>query len=154
MKILRLLITLTLAASFPVFAADAPKKPKKAPASLAEQTLKKLEVAKLTDDQVAKIKELAAAAEPKLNELRKAVGLTDAQRAAQKEAMDKAKAEGKKGKDLNDAVEAAMQLTPDQKTAQKAVREANMEFDKSVTGLLTPEQKKAAGMGPKKPKGT
>jgi hypothetical protein len=54
--------------------------------------------------------------------------------------MKKAREEGKKGKDAEAAVSAALNLTDAQKTAMKSAGEAQTKFQKAVAEILTDEQ--------------
>jgi hypothetical protein len=109
-------------------------------ASLADMKLKELAEAKLTEEQTAKIKALAAEVEPKLQDARKKVNeLIPAEtRKARQEAAAKAKAEGKKPEEVT-----AFKLTEEQVAAQKAVREIQQGFNKQVSEILTPDQRQA-----------
>ena len=87
---------------------------------------------------------------------------TPEQRKALREARKTAAAEGKKGKQLKEAVDAAVEISPEQKQtladAQKALRGLQMEVRGKVVALLTDEQKehikvKAKGKGKGKGKG-
>lgn len=92
---------------------------------------------------VEKVEALAKEYGPKLAEARK--GLGDAQK-AMAEARKAAAADGKKGKDLQAAVEAAVNLTDEQKAALASSQELQKKFTAAVAKLLTPEQAKAAGV--------
>ena len=71
--------------------------------------------------------------------------MTDEQKKASKEAMDKARADGKRGKEVWDAGQAAVKLTPEQKTkmdeAKKASEALDKELREKVDAFLTQEQK-------------
>jgi Spy/CpxP family protein refolding chaperone len=138
--VLSLLLAIMIA--LPLMAQDQPKKPKRAPKKpdQAAGILKRLEKAELTDEQVAKIKELAA----KLPD--PTAKLTDEQKKKLAEAMKQAKAEGKSMKDIQQLRESVLDLTEEQKAAMKeaqAAREAGM---KEIMALLTPEQREKAGV--------
>jgi len=149
---MRTVLSLVLVAAIaaPVLAGQ-PKAKKKGPKRPDPGTmiLKKLEKADLTDDQVAKIKELSAAVAEKMAA---AYGnLTPDQRKARAEAIKKAKEEGKSPKEVMEAIKAAM--TPDQKAAIEEARKAHGEMMKKVMALLTAEQKEKIGIkGPKGPR--
>lgn len=141
-SVVRTLLSLSLAVviAMPLLAADKEKKarkPRKKP-DPAARILKKLEKAELTDEQVAKIKELACACAEKTKEARAKAALTDEQKAA----MKKAREEGKKGEELRKVVT----LTEAQTAAMKEAREAQAAMMKEVLALLTPEQKEKAGV--------
>ncbi len=102
----------------------------------------------LADDQQKKIDDLKKEYTPKLEELKKKADtiLTPDRVKAQKEAIDKAKSDGKKGKELAEAGQAALKLTEaetkdlaDTKAAQGKLM---AEINKKKTDLLTDEQKK------------
>jgi hypothetical protein len=109
----------------------------------------------LTEDQQRKLDELRKDYTPKLEELKKKSDsiLTADRLTAQKEALAKAKAEGKKGKELNDAGTAALKLNEDeakQLAETKAAQGKLMaEINKKKMELLTDEQKKALQPKPK-----
>ena len=145
------LTILAIASGSFLHGADEEKK-KKGPASLADRTLKRYESVELTDDQVAKIKELATTAQTKLAGVKEKADLTPEQRKARQDAIKKAKDEGKEKKDFRDAVSAAVTLTEDQKAAQAESKKIMGDFNKSVAGLLTEEQKAAMKAKNKKPK--
>ena len=71
--------------------------------------------------------------------------------------MKAAKAAGKKGKEVQEAVETAAKLTDEQKAETAAARKAMGEFQKQlrerVLGLLTPEQKETIKEKMKKSRG-
>lgn len=143
--------TLTLLALAVVIAAPtlaaAPKGKKAAkPHDPAAGLLKRLEKAELTADQIAKVKEIAAKYAEQLAAANKKVNLSDEQKKAQKEASEKAKADGLKGKDAQAAVEAAMKLTDEQKAARKEVMELQGAMQKEAMALLSDEQKAKAGI--------
>jgi len=123
------------------------------------QLEKQLEGLGLSDEQNAKVKSIIKehegkilAAQQKANDV-----LTPEQRKARAEAGQKAKGEGKKGKDLAEAVSSAVNLTPEQKAkseeATKGVRDAVDGMRKAVLETLTPDQRaKLGGEGKKKKK--
>ena len=154
MKIALRLVTLALLATcVGSFAADETEKKKpKASASIADRSLKRLEAAELTEDQVAKIRELAVAADKKIGDLKAAAALTDEQKAAQKTATQAAKDSGKDKKEARAAVSAALKLTDAQTEAQKGAKAASSEFNKAVQELLTDDQKAKLKAAPGKTK--
>jgi hypothetical protein len=109
----------------------------------------------LTDDQTKKLEALKTEYTPKLEEFKKQLDvlMTPERLKAQKEAMDKAKADGKKGKELNDAGLAALKLSEAETKQLNEVKAAQGkvmgEINKKKAELLTEEQKKA--LQPKKP---
>ncbi|OYV88791.1 MAG: hypothetical protein B7Z73_07760 [Planctomycetia bacterium 21-64-5] len=70
---------------------------------------------------------------------------TDEQRAARQAARKEAAAAGKKGKELQAAINAAVQLTDEQRQkrgdAEKELKQLTKEVRKQVVALLTDEQK-------------
>jgi len=141
-KTLTILTACVLAISFvtPTMAAD--KKKKKAPTAV--KVPKSIE---LTADQKTKVEALNKEFGPKLAECRKkAAGIISAdQKKARAEAVKKAKADGKKGKEVQAAANAAVAITADQKAQQaeckKAMGALNKEIRTQFAALLTDEQK-------------
>jgi Spy/CpxP family protein refolding chaperone len=157
-KFVRLAAALALAAviALPVLAQEKEKKARKnakggAPAAIAAVE-KKLEGLDLTAEQKTKIKDLATEYAGKMTEPQKTVNsvMTNEVRKAKKDAADKAKAEGKKGKEAKAAVDAAGNLTADAKSkleaAQKELATLAAGFQKAVGEVLTAEQKTKAGL--------
>ncbi|MDP6905586.1 MAG: hypothetical protein QF406_14195 [Verrucomicrobiota bacterium] len=150
-KTLTILTACVLAVSFvtPVMAAD--KKKKKAPTAV------KVPMGiELTADQKTKLDALNKEFGPKLAECRKkAAGIITAdQKKARAEAVKKAKADGKKGKEVQAAANAALAITADQKTQQaeckKAMQALNKEIKTQFAALLTDDQKAKLKGGKKK----
>lgn len=135
------------------------KKEKKAPQCPAAQRIEKM-VAGLTlaDDQKAKIGEIGKEFGPKLAEVMKKMDvLTPEQKKAKADAAKAAKAAGKKGKEAQAAIDAAVNLTEEQKAkiaeAKKEMAPLEKDLCEKVTAVLTPEQKeqlKKAKPGKKK----
>ena len=148
-------LALALVVAVPLFAADQErkKKPRKKPDPAAGM-LKRLEKAELSEEQIAKVKELVAKVAKETAELRKKAAPTPEQQKARKEAMEKAKAEGKEGRELFAAVKDAVKFTPEQEEAMKEMRKAQGAMMKEIMGMLTPDQKEKLGkrFGPRKPK--
>ena len=150
-KTLTILTACVLAVSFvaPVMAAD--KKKKKAPTAV--KVPKGIE---LTVDQKAKLDALNKEFGPKLAECRKKAAsiITADQKKARTEAVKKAKADGKKGKEVQAAANAAVAITADQKKLQaetkKAMGALNKEIRTQFAALLTDEQKAKLKGGKKK----
>lgn len=143
-KVVTLLVLVALLAA-PVAAQDKQKRKGKRgqqQRGAAMQLMKKLEKAKLTDDQKGKIKKVVAKFEPKLKELAAELKPAPGQREAVAAARKKAEADGKKGKELREAVTAAMNLTDKQKELRKKQQTMQREMQKEVMALLTPEQLK------------
>ncbi len=101
----------------------------------------------LTAEQQTKMDELKTKYSDKLREAAGKVDeiYTNEQRKAMRGARKTAVTEGKKGKQLKAAVEAAVQLSPEQQQkmsdAQKTLTDLQKEVRKQVVGLLTDEQK-------------
>lgn len=148
-SVVRTLLTLALAVvvASPLLAGEG-KRGKKAAKQQdpAAGILKSLEKAELTPEQVAKIKELATAAAPKIKAAEDKAPLTPEQKKARQEAQAKAKADGKTGKEAQAAVDAAVNLTDEQKAAQKEANELRAALRKEAVALLTADQKAKAGI--------
>ena len=128
----------------PAFAQDdtaTKKKGQRDQQNVAMQTIKQLEEVKLTDEQVAKIKELGKTANAKMKELRDEAGITPALLKKRAEAQKSMKDSDKKGKDLQAAINEAAGFTEAQSAAIAKVNEARTAFQKQVVALLTDEQK-------------
>lgn len=110
-------------------------------ASLAEQTLAKLADLQLSEEQKNQIKQIAAEFEPKLKEAQKKnrALVPQEQRKARREAIAKARAEGKKPAEIR----TAFKPTEEQAAAQKAVREIQQAFNGKVNEVLTKEQRQS-----------
>jgi Spy/CpxP family protein refolding chaperone len=158
-----IVLALVVAVAAPLSAADdakEKKKPRKGqgnPAVAAMMT--KLKAVELTDDQEAKIKEVAASftgkfkdAQAKLSEV-----LGPDQRKARADAMKKAREDGKKGKELQEAAYAALNLDADKlaelKKQEAAIKELQTGFTAAVREVLTAEQIEKAGLRGGKGKG-
>ena len=128
-------------------AAQKEKGKKKAGMATGQQIFTLPKEITLTDDQKSKLEEIKKEHGPKLAELTKKMDdtLTADQKKARKEAGDKARADGKKGKDLQSAVDAAVNLTDDQKQAQEEVKPELTKLQgairEKIHGLLTDDQK-------------
>jgi len=147
-SVVRTLLTLALAVviASPLLAGEG-KRGKKAPAQdPAAGLLKSLEKAELTPEQVTKIKEIVKAWADKIKAAEDKVALTPEQKKARHEAMCKAKADGKTGKEAKAAVDEAVKLTDEQKAAQKEADEVRAGLRKEAMALLTAEQKAKAGV--------
>ena len=101
----------------------------------------------LSAEQMTKLAEVKKEFEPKLEELAKKQGgiLTAEQKKARQEASKAAKAAGKKGKEAQADIAAAMKLTDDQKKQQeevdKEMKELNGKIRDQISSFLTAEQK-------------
>lgn len=130
-------------------AQDAAKKKKNQPAKEqpAVQLPKEIE---LTEEQKTKVAALEKEYGPKMKELREKLNkiMTEEQKKARldvmKEAREKGK-EGKKGKELAEAIKSAMKLTEEQQKtydeADKKIVALRQEILEKVKPLLTDEQK-------------
>jgi len=110
----------------------------------------------LTEEQTAKLAEIKKEYTPKFQTLGKKNNdiLTKEQRKARREAQQKAKDEGKKGKQMQAAVEAALMLSDDQKKQMDEVKaetaKLKSEMETKVVALLTDDQKSQVEAAKKK----
>lgn len=101
-----------------------------------------------TEGQQAEVEELRKKFTPKLLEIQRKHGsiLTIDQRRAQREALQAARESGKQGRVLVEAVEAAVNLTDEQKEVQAELRKERddlfAEIQKELRSLLTDDQRK------------
>jgi hypothetical protein len=117
------------------------------PVARMMQRIGQIELTDAQKEQIAKIeKEFTA----KFEELRKGQSrpeLTAEQRQAMRAAKEKAEAEGKQGKELWEAVQAAVPRTEEQKAAMaksaEAMQAVHQELMTAVMAVLTDEQKQA-----------
>lgn len=145
----RLLSAVALAAilTTPVFAADdeAEKKKKgkqtRGRQNAAAQLIKQLADVGLTEDQVAKIKELGANVSKEMKSLRETAGITPELMKKRTAAVKAMKESDKKGKELQAAINKEAGFTEAHAEAIKKVNAARMKFQKDVVALLTDEQK-------------
>ena len=150
-KTIIILIACVLTVSFVAPAVAADKKKKKAPTAV--KVPKGIE---LTADQKTKLDALNKEFGPKLAECKAKAGsiVTKDQKKARVEALKKAKADGKKGKELRAAADAALALSAVQKTLQaetkKALLALNKEIKTQFAAILTDEQKAKRKQGNKK----
>ena len=150
-KTITILTACFLAVAFVAPAVAADKKKKKAPTAV--KVPKSIE---LTADQKTKLDALNKEFGPKLAECKAKANsiITADQKKAKAEAMKKAKADGKKGKELRDAVNAAVAITADQKAQQAECKKATSALQKQIrtqfAALLTDEQKAKIKGGKKK----
>ena len=150
-KIITILTACVLTVSFVAPAVAADKKKKKVP-----NVVRVPKTIELTADQKTKLDALNKEFGPKLAECRKkqASIITADQKKARAAATKKAKADGKKGKELRAAGNAAFAITADQKAQQaeckKAMGALNKEIRTKFAALLTDEQKAKLKGGKKK----
>lgn len=116
-------------------------KGKRGQQNAATQLLKQLEEVGLTEDQIAKVKELGKTAAAKMKEMRDQAGITLEVMKKRTEAMKSVRDSGKKGKEAMAAAIEAAGITEAQEAALKKIAAARMAFQKEVMGLLTDEQK-------------
>jgi Spy/CpxP family protein refolding chaperone len=101
----------------------------------------------LTDDQKAKVEEVKKEYGPKFKEARgnRDSMLTEDQQKARDEAVQAAKAAGKRGEEVRMAAKAAVTLTDEQKAkmadVRKDVQALRKEAREKIMAILTPEQK-------------
>ncbi len=94
----------------------------------------------LTDEQKAKVKEVGKEYRPKFKAALDSV-LTDEQKKAREDAVNAAKADGKKGREVVKAGAQAVKLTDEQKAKMKeVVKPLNKEVRQKLMAILTPEQ--------------
>jgi len=107
----------------------------------------KEKIVKIIDENAGKLKELSAKVE---------AVLTDEQKTARNAARKAAKDAGKKNKEAETEVTAAMKLTDEQKKkmdeAQKALDAARADMNKAIAALVTDEQAQSLGVKGKKKK--
>ena len=150
-KIITILTACVLTVSFVAPAVAADKKKKKAPTAV--KVPKGIE---LTAEQKTKVDALNKEFGPKLAECRKKAAsiITADQKKARAAATKKAKADGKKGKELRTAANAAFAITADQKAQQAECKKAMGALQKQIrtqfAALLTDEQKAKIKAGKKK----
>lgn len=131
----------------------------KAAQSEVDKALRFLNGVELTPEQKTKVEALKIEFTPKLADVKRKLGsiLSVEQKQAARDAGKAAKAAGKKGKAAKAEIDAAVKLTPDQKTkmaqARKELRSLGKDLRNKVESLLTADQraqiKKPAGKGRK-----
>jgi hypothetical protein len=120
---------------------------------------KQLQEAELPADALEKANKVVSEHAAKLKEAQGKVDavLTSEQKAAQRQAAKDAKAAGKKGKERQAAIDAALKLSDEQKTklaaARKELAAAQQELNTALRGALTSEQLAKAGIKTKRKKG-
>lgn len=154
-----LAVALILTASMNLQAQEEKKKQKKGniptEATILEQTFKSIQKAEITAEQETAIKGLVKELAPKILEAQAKSGavLTNDQKKVRNEALKKAREEGLKGKAIQEAVSAALNLSEEDakkfKEAQAAVEQLNKELKEKVMALLTEEQRSKLGAKPK-----
>ncbi len=109
--------------------------------AMATQLIKRLQEVKLTDDQVAKIKELGKVAGVKSKEIREQAGITQEIIKKRAEAQKSLKDSGKKGKQLQAAINEQAELTEQQAKAMNELAELRSKLQQDAIALLTDDQK-------------
>jgi hypothetical protein len=136
------------------------KAKQKRKADPAARIKKKLDAAELSAESKAKANKVIDEHAAKLKEAQAKVDavLTAEQAQAQKQARKDARTAGKKGKEAKAALEAALKLTPEQKTklaaAQTALQAAQGELTKALRGVLSSDEIAKVGLKMKKKKNT
>ena len=141
-----LVLTLAVVLAMPAMAAEEKKKKKKK-GRKAPVAVKVPKSIVLTADQKKQVAAINKEFGPKLAEIQKAVNgvISKEQRQAHNAANKKAKADGVKGKARNVAIQAALNLTDEQKVKMKELTKQRRDLQKAVRGkfvaILTAEQK-------------
>ena len=145
---LKAFAVLALAAviSIPAFAADDEKQKKKKKGnrgqnSAAGQLLKQLEDVGLTDDQVAKVKELGKEVAAKIKKIKDDAGITNELTKKRQEIAKAMKDSEKKGQELAKAINKEAGFTEAHAKALQVANEVRMEFHKAVVSMLDDGQK-------------
>ena len=140
-----LVLTLAVVLAMPAMAAEEKKKKKKGRKAPVAVKVPKSIV--LTADQKKQVAAINKEFGPKLAEIQKAVNgvISKEQRQARNAANKKAKADGVKGKARNVAIQAALNLSDEQKVKMKELTKQRRDLQKAVRGkfvaILTAEQK-------------
>lgn len=158
-SLLSLVLALLAVITSSLLAQDAKGKKKRNANAATPRQLKdvedKLSSLELTDEQKKKVDDLLASYKQKFADIQaKVPKLSKEQRQTQKEVTEKAKAEGKKGKQLQAEIAAALNLTDEQKKqreqAGKERQELTALLKKELASVLTPEQAKVLNRGSKR----
>jgi|TARA_B110000495_G_C22912192_1_gene532713 hypothetical protein len=135
------------------------KKGKRGQINAGTQLLTQLKDVGLSEDQVAKIKEMGKEVGEKMKKMRTDAGITTELMKKRQEVTKAMKDSDKKGSELAAAINKEAGVSEAQAGALKQVNEVRMKFFKDVVGLLTDEQKeklpakmKRAGGGNKRNK--
>jgi len=148
-----LLLFLIATIALPLSADEKKKGKKKQQGNRLEaQILKRFSKAELSAEQTTKLKALVAEHGPKIAAATKKAVVSKEQKQARAAAMKKAKADGKKGKELRAAVNAAAPLNAEQTAAAKEVASSRAALMTAAVALLSDEQKAKAGIKQKKSK--
>ena len=130
----------------PAMAADDDAKGKKKKgqrknASPAMSLIKQLEPVGLTDEQVTKIKELGKTSLAAMKQAREDAGITPELMKKRAEAQKGLKDSGKKGKDLQAAINEKAGISEAQAAVFAKLGQSRQKFQRDVVALLTDEQK-------------
>ena len=131
----------------PLWAAEDGKKKKDNDSKAVARSFELPAAITLTDEQKGKLEEVKKEFEPKVKEVVKKQNeiLTAEQRKARADAAKTAKAAGKKGKELQAELTAAMNLTEEQKKKQeevgKELKDLNAQIREKISTFLTDDQK-------------
>ena len=142
-----LVLTLVALIAVPAMAADEKKKKKKKKGRKAPVVVKVPKSIELTVDQKKQVAAINKEFGPKLAAVQKKINtvITPDQRKARSAANKKAKADGVKGKARNAAIQAALNLSDDQKTKMKELAKERQAVQKAARAkfveILTDEQK-------------
>jgi len=158
-----LVLALAVVIASPLVAGDKKKKGKRKGRKGRQTSVVHLPKSiQFSGEQKEKVAALQKEFRPQLVALQKKIRgiLTPEQRKARQAAFKEARAAGTKGKDLRKAIEAAVQLSADQKQQMKEVRKGmhtlRGQIQAAVRKILTPEQrtqlKSARGKGKRKGK--
>lgn len=137
-------LAVMVAGALPTLAGEGKKAEKKKPVPQQLQIPKEIT---LTAEQQKRLDELIATYGPKLEAFQKQRDevLSEEQRKSASEARKAGQAAGKTGKELQQAVEEAMKLTPEQKTKLDVIRKESAPLGKEirlkVQEVLTSEQR-------------
>lgn len=110
------------------------------PPSLEASTLSELEGLELSPAQVERIKEFSEDFGPRIAKAEAEAQETPAQKTARREAVRKAVADGKKGREAAKAIRGSVQFTPEQRAAARTAQGLRQEFEYAVQKALTKEQ--------------
>jgi|GEM_PF-2522135 len=127
----------------PSFGEDEPAKKKKGKdaerKTVSSQMISKLDGIEMTPEQKTKLEEIVTELNASMATLHES-GLTPELAKQKSDAVKKAREAGKKGKNVDADVIAAMDLTDDQKTVLKKASQAQAKFQKGIAASLTDEQ--------------
>ena len=110
---------------------------------MATQFLKQLEPAKLTDEQLAKVKEMAKEATEKMAALRKDAGITPELMKKRTAIAKKMQGSDLKAKERTAAINKEAGLTEAQAAVFQQTNQSRVEFQRKIFAMLSDEQKAA-----------